>query len=155
MPPPPLGRLLIRRSHQGLDHDLQVLHRMVQVHDLDGAGKMVASEFFQARTAVDEQDNVFGTEEPAPDGFAPQPNAKVRGALKASEIGRRVVVAQGPALLVFGVLGEDAREMNHAGFGLALRGFARPARNFLSPHRHPGGIRADVEGLLGITAAGE
>ena len=55
------------------------------------------------------------------------------------------MIANGRALFVLFVLGEDTTQVGHARFGAAVRLFALPPGQLLPPHRHTGSISTEVE----------
>jgi len=138
---------------EGFDQGLEMFHGVEEVHDLDGVREVVVAEFFQAGSPVDEQDRFWHREQAASDGLAAQADAKVRRALEAREVGGGIVVAKRATLVILGVLGEDATEHGHAGFGFPVRGFPFAPGKFFCSHGNSRGIGADVEDF-GIAGAG-
>jgi hypothetical protein len=134
------------------DESFKVFHGVVIVHDLDGMGEVIQTHFFQTKCSVHKHHHVVHTSHAASQSFAPQADAKVRGAFKSGQIGGGLIVAQRSALVVELMLGEHAAKGSHACLGLAIGGLSFAPFEFLAPHRHSGVIRLNVEnfGIAGL-----
>jgi hypothetical protein len=127
-----------------------MLQGVIEIHNLDGAGKTKPPHVGQANGSVDEQHHLGGQGQASTDGLLPQQRTELIDGSKGGHIGGRFVVAHGMTLFVAGVLGENTAQIRHAGFGAAVGLFARPPLEFLFAHGHPGTIATDIQNRHGL-----
>src|SRR5882757_11174894 len=106
-----------------------MLSGMIQIHDLNGAGKVGVGQIPDPDGPVSEDDSDGGPLPTSAPSLGVDTKAKLFGGFDGPHVGGGVRVADGPALLVHGGLGEDAAQL-----ALACAGaFAfDPARSPLS-----------------------
>ena len=131
-----------------------MLERMEMIHNLNGLGKWSLPIFSSARTPSASNAIFFTSPHASPQSLVPQSDAEGCGTFKSSQIGGGWEIAQGLALLVEAVLGEDAAEGCHAGFGGAIGGLAFAANEFFAPHGQAGVVGSDLEDA-GVTGFGQ
>src|SRR5665213_3107365 len=125
---------------------------MIEIDDLDSARKVLIGEIPDPYSAVANDDFGRGPLPTSAPGFCVDAITELIGGFNGSHIGGRIRVADGPAILIPGSLGEHGAEFAFAGAGSLSFDSACPALGFGSHHRDLDAIHEDVHlrnGLFG------
>src|SRR6266536_2081864 len=107
-----------------------MLASMIEIHDLNRAGKVVIGQIPDPDGPVSEDDSGGGPFRPSAPSFGIDAEAKLFGGFNGSHVGCGVRVADGLAFLVHGGLGEDAAQLALAGAGALSFDAARSTLGF-------------------------
>src|ERR1035441_3893054 len=96
------------------------------------------------RSPVDEQHHEYGQGQAPADGFLAQQRTKLLEWPHSGHVSGGVGIADGMAFGIDLVLCENAPQVSHPRFGLAVGTFAFPALQFLWPHGHARGVATEI-----------
>src|SRR6266540_4331890 len=118
---------------------------MIQIHDLNGAGKVVWDQIPDPFGAIPDDDLLLGAARPALPGFHVEPPAELLGRFNGPGVGGGIGIANGETLLVPTGLGEDTSQLGFACMGRLANRLAFPSFRLFLYYRYPGAIHLDVE----------
>ena len=140
----PLFALVAEHELQDAGELVQVLAGMVEVHDLGGLGKFLRGDGPDPGGAVAEDGELPDVVRAAADALGLHQAREDAGRLEGGQVGRRSGVADGVALVVGLVLGEEHGELDLAGAGAAVLALAVPAGGLLRGDRDAGAVDGGI-----------
>ena len=129
----------------------EVLARVIEIYDLNGAGELFLADVPDPVGAVAHDHLDLRPPPAALMGFGVDPAGEGGGGFDGPRVGSGLFLAHGPPLVIGSGLGEDATEFGLAGVGSPVLCFAASALGFFGYHRQAGTVHLHIHLLDRLT----